>query len=362
MHIGIPREVRDGEGRVGMTPAGVRRLVDMGHVVFVEHQAGERSGFADAAYVEAGATLVYSPEEVFWRSDLIIKVVRPTEDEFALLREDSALLAFLQLASARRGKVETLLRKRVTAIAYETIEADDGSLPIIHAMSQIGGRMTPGLAARFLEIGNGGNGVLLTGVPGVPPAEVVVIGAGMFGQESALAFARVGASVYVLDRQISQLVKTEQRCAGYRVATMLAHPEMIAKAIRFADVVVTAASTPGQRAPIVITEEMLRDMRPRSLIMDVSITQGGCVETSQPTTHNDPIFTRAGITHYCVPNIPAAVARTATHALVSSAWPIIEQIAELGPDIAIASNRTIARGTWTHRGQMLQQILDPQDL
>ena len=361
MHIGIPREVRDGEARVGMTPLGVRQLVGMGHQVFVERGAGERSGFADSAYTDAGADLVYSPEEVYWRADLVIKVVRPTEAEFDLLREDSTLLAFLQLASARRRKIETLLRKRVTAIAYETIETDDGDLPVIHSMSQVGGRMTPGLAARFLEIGNGGNGVLLSGVPGVPPAEVVVLGAGMFGQETALAFARAGASVYVLDRQIGHLIRTEQRCSGHRVTTMLSTPETIAKAIRFADVVVTAASTPGQRAPILITEQMVRDMRPRSLIMDVSITQGGCVETSQPTTHRDPIFTYADVMHYCVPNIPAAVARTATHALVASAWPIVEEVVARGPEIAIASNRMIARGTWTHRGEMLQQVVDPQE-
>ena len=190
MHIGVPREVRDGEARVGMTPIGVRQLVGLGHGVYVERGAGERSGFADTEYIDSGAQLVYSPEELYWRSDLVVKVVRPTSEEFRLLREDSTLIAFLQLASARRGKIETLLAKRVTAIALETIETDDGDLPVIHSMSQIGGRMTPGLAARYLEIGNGGNGVLLSGVPGVPPAEVVIIGAGMFGQEIGRASCR----------------------------------------------------------------------------------------------------------------------------------------------------------------------------
>jgi alanine dehydrogenase len=282
--------------------------------------------------------------------------VRPTEKEFALLREDCTLLSFLQLASARQDKIDTLLRKRVTAIALEMIETDEGDLPVIHAMSQIGGRMMPGLAARFLEIGSGGNGVLLSGVPGVPPAEVVVVGAGMFGQETALAFARTGASVYVLDRQLGHLIKTEQRCAHWPVTTMLAHRETIAKAIAFADVVVTAASVPGQRAPILIDEAMLATMRPRSLIMDVSITQGGCVATSRPTTHHDPVFTHTGIVHYCVPNIPAAVARTATHALVNSSWPFIEMIAGRGPDIAMVSSQAIARGVWTHRGELMQHL------
>jgi len=359
MHIGIPREVRDGEARVGMTPIGVRQLVDMGHTIFVETGAGDRSGFADMTYADAGAELVYSPEEVYWRSDLILKVVRPTEDEFALLRDDSTLVAFLQLVSARSGKIETLLRKRITAIALETIATDEGDLPVIHAMSQIGGRMMPGLAARFLEIGCGGNGVLLSGVPGVPPAEVVIIGAGMFGQETALAFARAGASVYLLDNKIGQLAKAEQRCGQWRITTMLAHPETIAKVVRFADVVVTAASDTGQRAPILITKPMLATMRPRSLIMDASITQGGCVETSRPTTHHDPVFSYANILHYCVPNIPAAVARTATHALVNTTWPIVELVARLGPDMAINANSAITRGVWTHRGKVIQSLQLP---
>ena len=356
MHIGIPREVRDGEARVGMTPAGVRRLVAMEHQIFVERGAGERSGFADSAYIEAGADLVYSPEEVYKRSNLIVKVVRPTEAEFTLLGEDSTLISFLQLASARPDKVETLLSKQITAIALESIETDDGDLPIIHAMSQIGGRMMPGLAARFLEVANGGNGVLLSGVPGVPSAEVVIIGAGMFGQETARAFAHAGASVYLLDRQMRQLIQAEQRCAQWRITTMLANPETIAKAIRFADVVVTAASDPGQRAPLLIDAAMLKTMRPRSLVMDVSITQGGCVETSRPTTHRDPVFFHDGIIHYCVPNIPAAVARTATHALTNSTWPIIETIATHGPDAAMAQDSAIARGVWTHRGELVQPL------
>jgi alanine dehydrogenase len=360
MYIGIPREIRDGESRVGMTPTGARQLVGMGHQVFVERGAGEPSGFTDHAYTSSGAQLVYSPEEVYLRSDLIVKVVRPTREEFDLLREDSVLIAFLQLASAQPSKIETLLHKRITAIALETVETDSGDLPIIHSMSQIGGRMLPGIASRFLEIGAGGNGILLSGVPGVPPAEVVIVGAGMFGQEAALAFARAGASVYVLDKQVNQLVKTELRC-GQAVTTMLANPETIAKVIKFANVVVTAASVPGQRAPILISEQMVRTMRPQSLIIDVSITQGGCVETSRPTVHRDPVFTYAGITHYCVPNIPAAVARTATYALTNITWPFIEQIAEFGPDVAIVKDRALMRGVWTHRGQLLQSLHSPRE-
>lgn len=354
MKIGIPREVREGEARVGMTPAGVRELVAMGHQVFVEHAAGERSGFADQAYIDAGADLVYSPQEVYWRAEMIVKVVRPTAAEFDLLQDGATLVGFLQLASIRQHKIETLLRKRVTAIALESIATDNGDLPVIHAMSQIGGRMMPGLAARYLEIEGGGNGVLLAGVPGVSPAEVIIIGAGVFGQVAARAFTRIGASVYVLDRQVRQLLATERRCEPGRVSTMMAHPENIAKVLRFADVVVTAASNAGQRAPMLIDDALLRTMRPGSVIMDVSINNGGCVASSRPTSHADPVFRYAGITHYCVPNIPAAVARTATHALANITWPFIEHIVSRGVDLAIAENQAVARGVWAHRGELVQ--------
>lgn len=360
MKIGIPREVREGESCVSLTPVGVRRLVSMGHRVCVERGAGERVGFPDQSYIDAGAQLVYTPEEVYWRSELITKVERPTSEEFALLQEDSTLVSFLQLAAARPGKLETLLQRKITAIALETIETDEGELPVIHAMSQIGGRMTPSVAARFLDIGNGGNGVLISGVPGVPPASVVIIGAGMFGQETALAFAHAGASVQVLDKTVRPLMELEQRAGRGQLTTLLAHPETIAQVITTADVVVTAASVPGKRAPILITEPMVRTMRPGSLIIDVSITQGGCVETSRPTTLRDPVFTYADVTHYCVPNIPAAVARTTTQALANSTWPIIEMIAEMGIDATIEQNRAIARGVCTYRGELAPHLVSPQ--
>ncbi len=359
MKIGIPREIREGESCVSLTPVGVRHLVNMDHRVYVEQGAGERVGYSDHSYADAGAELVYSAEEVYWRSDLITKVERPTAEEFDLLKEDSTLISFLQLAAARPDTVATLLHKRINAIAMETIESDDGELPVIHAMSQIGGRMTPGLAARFLDIGNGGSGVLIAGVPGVPPANVVIIGAGMFGQETALAFVQAGAHVTVLDRQVKPLGELEQRVPLGRIRTRLAHPETIAQVISDADVVVTAASVPGKRAPMLITRDMVRSMRPGSLIMDVSITQGGCVETSRPTSLREPVFTYANVTHYCVPNIPAAMARTTTQALANSTWPFIEMIAERGLEATIEENRAIARGVWTYQGELTQRAASP---
>lgn len=350
MHIGIPREMRDGEARVSLTPISVRQISSLGHTVVVERNVGAASGFSDQDYTSAGAMLVYSAEEVYRRSDLIIKVMRPTMQEVEQMRDGTALMSFLHLASAPPSRIEALIRNRLTAIAFESIETDSGDRPVIHAMSMIGGRLVPFLASHFLEIGSGGNGVLLSGAPGVPPAEVVIIGAGMFGQEAARVLTNLGASVYVLDRDVNRLIETEQRCKPRRVITMLAHSETIAKVIRFADVVIAAVNQPGHRAPIVITEQMIRTMRPGSLVMDIAIDQGGCVETSRPTTHRDPVFRYAGVTHYCVPNIAAAVARTSTNALANALWPFLEQIAHEGVQGAIDHNPALARAAWIRNG------------
>lgn len=352
--IGVPRESREGEARVGLTPLFARRLTAGGHQVVVERGAGVRAGFADQEYVDSGAQIVFSPEEVFWRADLIAKVSRPTEAETALLREGSALLGLLHLASARRSRIETLLERKITAIALETIDDGQGDQPIIHAMSAIGGRMTPGIAARLLEIGAGGNGVLLSGVPGVPPAEVVVIGAGVFGQEAARAFLNVGASVTVLDSQQRRLAQIEERTHGH-VVTMPASEELIGKALGFADVVVTAAAVSGTRAPLLVSEEQVRLMRPGSVIIDAAIDLGGNVATSRPTTHGTPTFSVHNVTHYCVPNMPAAVARTATHALALHVGPLIELLASYGVPGAVERHAGLASGVWTHEGQLMSE-------
>jgi alanine dehydrogenase len=358
MHIGIPSERRPNEYRVGLTPAGVELLAAGGHNCYVERNAGRGAGFSDVDYERAGARIVYSPEEVYGRADLVLKVSRPIAEEVGWLRDGSILMGFLHLAAGRRERVEDLLDKRVTAIAYETIQNDDGSLPVLKPLSQAAGRMAPQVAATLLQNDRGGKGILLGGVPGVPPAEVVIIGAGTFGTAAARAFLGAGASVYVLDRDLWRLQQLdEMHPGGSGLVTMVSHPFNIRKVVRFADVLVGAVLEPGARAPIVVTREMVQSMRPRSVIMDVSIDQGGCIETSRPTTHRDPTYVEEGVIHYCVPNMTAVVARTATHALNIAAWPYIWEIAHKGLDTALGSFPALLNGIATRDGRVVNAAL-----
>ena len=350
MDIGIPRERRDYDFRVGLPPAGVGLLCEAGHRVYVEHNAGIGGGFTDDEYVKAGATLVYSTEEVYGRAEMIVKVSRPTTQEFDLLSEGQILLGFLHLPVAQRNKVDTLLKKRVTAIAYETIQADDGSLPVLIPMSQIAGRMAAQVAARLLE-NPAGKGTLLGGVPGVSPAEVVILGAGVLGSNAARTFHGLGAKVFVLDKDLSRLQRLDEMLRG--VVTMVSHPFNIDKVVRFADVLLGAILVPGQRAPLIVTREQVRKMRPRSVILDLSVDQGGCVETTRPTTHGSPTYIEEGVIHYCVPNMTGVVGRTATHAISVAAWPFIREIANQGLEAALAADPALARGVNTMNGSIV---------
>jgi alanine dehydrogenase len=352
MNIGVPKERRPFEFRVGLSPAGVNLLTAAGHRCFVERGAGLGAGFEDEDYVRFGAQIVYSGEEAYGRADLALKVVRPTVEEMNWLVEGQALAGILHMASARREKLETLLSKRITAIAYEEIQLDDGSLPVLKPLSQLGGRMAAQIAAEFLQNNRGGNGVLLGGVPGVPPAEVVIIGAGTVGTEAAGAFLGLGAHVTLLDRDLARLQTAEARFAGRGLVTLTSHPFNIARVVKFADVLVGAVLVPGERAPVVVTREMVRRMKPRAVILDLSIDDGGCVETSRPTTHERPTYVEEGVIHYCVPNIPGVVARTATYGFLNAAWPYIQALANLGIEAAIASDAALRRGVVTHNGRM----------
>jgi alanine dehydrogenase len=330
MNIGLPKERRPFEFRVGLSPAGVEMLCRRGHTVFVEHEAGAGTGFSDTDYERAGAGVVYSTAEVFGRADLLLKVSRPLQEELDILRPGIILAGFLHLASARQAKVDILMQKKVTAIAYEQIEAPDHSLPVLRPFSQIGGAMAAQIAARMLQNNWGGKGILMGGVPGVPPAEVVIVGAGVVGTYAAQAFLGMGAHVTVMDQKLEALQLLWDRFP--QCVTLLSTPRNLEKCVAYADVLVGAVLVPGERTPIMVTREMVRSMRPRSVIMDVSIDGGGCVETSRPTTHEHPIYIEEGILHYCVPNIPGAVARTATHAFVNAAMPYITEIADNGAE------------------------------
>jgi alanine dehydrogenase len=350
MNICIPKEKRTYEFRVGMTPSRVQMLVEQGHTFYVEHDAGLGAGFSDIEYEKAGARIAYSSHEVFGRADLLLKVSRPLLEELEWLRPRAIIAGLLHLASSRHDKIDLMLEKEITAIAYEKITLPDGSGPIRTPLSKIGGVLAAQIGARLLQNNAGGKGILLGGIAGVPPAEVVIIGAGIAGTGAAGVFVGMGAHVTVLDVDIKALELIFDKFPG--VSTMVSFPNNIARACGWADIVVAAVLVPGERSPIVVTREMVRSMKPRSIIMDISIDEGGCVETSRPTTHEKSTYIEEGITHYCVPNIGSVVARTSTHAFLNAAYPFIEEIANKGIDLAIQDNSAISTGTVLHHGEI----------
>lgn len=356
MNVGIPKERRDLEERVGLTPYGVDLLTRAGHICYVETEAGLGAGFTDYHYERVGGHIVYSGEEVYGRSDLVLKAVRPTEEELDWFHEGQIIAGFLHLAAARRVKIETLLERNITAIAYETIEKDDETLPVLRTMSEVAGRMAPQLAATFLQSSYGGRGVLLSGVPGIPPASVAILGAGVLGTNATRTFLGLGARVYVLDRDQEKLHKIDEQFAGC-ATTMVSYPFNIARVARFAEVLVGAVLVPGARAPVLVTRDMVRSMKSGSVILDFSIDQGGCVETSRPTTLRDPVFVEEDVVHFCVPNVPGAVPRTATHAFNNAIWPYIRHIAEMGLEQASEEMPGLARGIVTRGGEIVNESL-----
>jgi alanine dehydrogenase len=355
MNIGIPRERRPDEYRAGLTPAAVELLAADHHTCYIERGAGLGAGFSDDDYVRAGAQIVYSGDEAYGRADLVVKVARPTAEELDWLRAGQTVMAFWHLASASPDNLETLLRQNITALAYEAIQSDDGSLPVLKPMSQIAGRMAANIAGGLLRNDRGGKGIVLGGVPGVPPAEVVILGAGVVGAYAARAFLGLGASVYVLDHDMLRLENVAAQCDG--VITMISHSFNIRKVVRFADVLVGAVLVPGARTPLLVTREMVREMRPRSIILDIAIDQGGCVETSRPTTHRASTFIDENVIHYCVPNMPGVLGRTATHALNNATWPFVQSVAASGVEAALAQNPALARGAATHAGKIVSPTL-----
>jgi alanine dehydrogenase len=356
MNVGIPKERRDLEERVGLTPYGVDLLTRAGHICYIETEAGLGAGFTDYHYERVGGHIVYSGEEVYGRSDLVLKAVRPTEGELDWLREGQIIAGFLHLAAARRSKIETLLEKDITAIAYETIEKDDRTLPVLRTMSEVAGRMAPQLAATFLQSSYGGRGVLLSGVPGIPPASVAILGAGVLGTNATRTFLGSGTRVFVLDRDQEKLRKIDERFQGC-ATTMVSYPFNIARVARFAEVLVGAILVPGARAPVIVTRDMVRSMKSGSVILDFSIDQGGCVETSRPTTLRDPVYVEEDVVHFCVPNVPGAVPRTATHAFNNAIWPYIRHIAEVGLEQAAEDLPGLARGIVTQGGEIVNESL-----
>lgn len=352
MNFGVPKEIREQEYRVGLTPAGVHALVKADHSVYVETGAGVGAGFADEHFRATGAQICYAADEVYGRANVVAKVTRLTSQEHALLRDGQTVLSFTHLAVASPDLLETFRKKAITAIAYEMIQAKDGSHPVLFTSSQVAGRVAPGIAGEMLSSTRGGRGILLSGVPGVPAAAVVILGAGVLGENAARAFHGLGAQVTVLDRAPDTLQRIDELFGGC-VTTLFATPYNIQRAVEFADVLVGAVLVPGQRAPIVVTRAMVQRMRPRSIIIDFAIDQGGCVETSRPTTHRNPTFIEEGVIHYCVPNILSRVARTASHALLNAALPFLYEIGKAGVDDAIRHNASLKRGVNTWQGKLV---------
>ncbi|HEY8063265.1 MAG TPA: alanine dehydrogenase [Methylosinus sp.] len=347
MRVGAPREVKDNEFRVALTPAGVYELVQRGHLVMVERGAGVGAGLSDGDYRTAGAAIVEGPDEIYSGADLVVKVKEPQPQERARLRPGQILFAYLHLAADRAQALE-LMRSGAICIAYETVTSPFGGLPLLAPMSEIAGRLAPQAGARCLEKSMGGRGVLLSGAPGVPPAEVVILGAGMVGTQAAMIALGMGASVIVADRGAEPLRRLSARF-GNAARTIFSTPTAIAELVRRADLVIGAALVPGAAAPKLISRGMLAGMKPGAVIVDVAIDQGGCCETSRPTTHSDPAYVVDGVIHYCVTNMPGAVPRTSTFALASATLPFVLALADNGlgavrDDPHLAAGLTVARG------------------
>ena len=351
--VGVPKEVKDQEGRVGMQPDGVGELVHHGHEVVVETRAGEGAGFSNEEYEKAGARIAEGPDEVFESADLIVKVKEPVPEEYDRYKEGQELFTYLHLA-ADKGLTEFLMERKINSIAYETVELEDGTLPLLAPMSEVAGRMSIQAAAHSLESSQGGAGLLLGGVPGTPAAKVTIIGGGVVGTEAAKIALGMRAIVRVLDINPRRLAYLSDIFEG-RADLVIPNRARTASYVAESDVVVGAVLVAGAEAPKLVSREMVSSMKDGSVVVDVAIDQGGCIETAKPTTHSDPTYIEEGVVHYCVANIPGAVARTATLALTSVTLPYLVQIANKGVEGAVAADSVLAKGLSTLNGELLSE-------
>jgi alanine dehydrogenase len=355
MRIGVPKEIKNHEYRVGLVPAGVRELVNGGHTVLVQSNAGGGIGLDDAAYVAAGAKIVPSANEVFAGAELIGKVKEPQLQECRLLRPGQTLFTYLHLA-ADLEQAKALMASGATAIAYETVTAPDGSLPLLTPMSEVAGRMSVQVGASSLQKANGGFGVLLGSVPGVAPAKVVILGGGVSGTNAAEIAVGMRADVTVVDRSLKRLRELDALFSG-RLKTVASTTEAIEALVVEADLVIGAVLVAGAAAPKLVTREMVRKMKPGAVLVDISIDQGGCFETSRPTTHAEPTFVVDGVVHYCVTNMPGAVPRTSTFALTNATLPYVKALAAQGTSRALAADVNFARGLNVHSGDIVHEAV-----
>jgi alanine dehydrogenase len=350
MIVGVPREVKDHETRVGLVPSGALALVEAGHEVLVETRAGQASSLPDSQYLEAGARIVSTASEVWSAADLVVKVKEPQPSEYAYLRPGLILFTYLHLAPLPE-LTERLLASRVNAVAYETIREQDNSLPLLTPMSEVAGRMSVQVGAQYLEAPNGGRGILLGGVPGVAPANVVILGGGIVGHNAAKIACGLGAHVTIIDRNLARLRDLDD-IYNSQVVTLSSNAWTIREVLKQADLVIGAVLIPGAAAPKLVRRDMIKTMKPGSVVVDVAIDQGGCFETSHATTHTDPTYVVDGVLHYCVSNMPAAVPHTSTFALTNATFPYLLQLANLGLEKACEESQPIREGVNTYQGSV----------
>ncbi len=356
MDIGIPKENRSREHRVGLTPSAVKALVQEGHRVFVETGAGVYAGHPDEDYERAGAKIAFSRAEAYGRAETVVSILPPEPREYELLVPGQTLLAFWALPLAHRDDLRRLVEKQVTAIGLEAIEDDDGHAPVLTSMSEIAGTLAITVGGGLLLNEFGGKGIVLGGAPGVPPANVVIFGAGVLGRAAARAAMSAGAHVTLLDVSVSHLRQAMQELGGPLTTYLAARPN-VEKTLAFADLVLGAVAVHAQRAPIVVTREMLRLMKPRSVVMDLSIDMGGCFETSRPTSFPQPTYEVDGILHFCVPNLPSMAARSTTQALSAALYPYLTRLAAGGLEAAVAALPDLGRGIYLHKGVVVRDSL-----
>lgn len=356
MDIGIAKEGRHQENRVALTPAGVKSLVNAGHTVYLEQGAGEISGFKDNDYLAVGVRLVYSPDEIFLRSQLLLKVAPPTVEECKMMPEDQIVMAAFHLAVAPEESLKLLLNKNITAVGIEIVEDDEGNLPVVVPMSELAGQMCLGIASYYLSNRGGGRGILLGGAAGIPPATVIILGAGTLGLNAMKTAKGMGANVILFDSDINRLRYANDLC-GKQIDTYLPFEYNLERAVPIADVVIGAVSIHGETAPKLITETMLRTMKPRSVIIDAAIDQGGCTETSHPTNWANATYVTENVIHFCVPNMPSNISRTATYALSNAILPYAFRIAEVGIEKAMQQDYGLARGVYAYKGDALRNVV-----
>ena len=348
MIIGVPKEVKAEENRVGVIPGGVEQLVKAGHEVLIGKDAGIKSGFSDDEYQSAGARIVDELSEIYQKSDMIVKVKEPQADECKMISEGQLMFTYFHFAASRE-LTENFIKSKGIAIAYETVQLDDNSLPLLVPMSEVAGRMAIQEGAKYLESHSGGTGILLGGVPGVEPATVMILGGGIVGSNAAKIAAGMGARVYILDLNLERLRHLDDVMPD-NVTTLMSNPANIRKLLKFTDLLVGAVLIPGAKAPKLVTKDMLNIMRKGSVIVDVAVDQGGCVETCKPTTHENPIFTVNGVVHYCVSNMPGAVPYTSTIALTNATLPYIMLLANNDHEKAIKARKDLAKGINLFKG------------